>query len=380
MSSYVLTDGLIALRPVEKTDVDFVWRLELEPNMHDGIGLMPRSEAERRIEKGYWGEKSRVFVVELDRDNEREPVGVIGSDMENWNNGIEIGTSIMSKWRGVGVGTRAKVLLCDYLLATYPVERIEIMTWTENAAARRSTEKAGFTLEGISRREKFIRGDWRDFARYSILREEFAAAKERFYSTAQETIEPRKIPESEQAKEVLEGKLINLRPVGSEHMGFLARLFSNQWRFLHHEFVAEDEMKKENEAEDSLWGKKNRVFLIESKDGEVLGKVGIWSYDERNRFAEVGTLILPEVERGKGYGTEAKLLCMDYAFQIWPLNRIWAGTNQYNRAARCSLSRAGLRLTHVFSGVHTGTRCPDGAALYDVTREEFYGDRRTPDA
>lgn len=380
MNNYVLTDGLIGLRPIEKSDVDFIWRLELEPKPHDGIGLMPRSEAERRVEKGYWGEKSKVFVIDLLGNGKPESIGVIGSDMEDWKNGIEIGTTVTSKWRGSGIGTRAKVLICDYLFGTYPVERIELMTWTENGSARRSAEKAGFALEGISRREKFIRGAWRDFARYSILRDEFVPAKERFYSSAQETIEPRKIPESEQAKEVLEGKLINLRPAGSEHMGFLARLFSNQWRYLHHELVTEDEMKKESEGEDSFWGEKNRVFLIETKDGEVLGKVGIWSHDERNRFAEVGTLILPEVERGKGYGTEAKLLCMDYAFQIWPLNRIWAGTNQYNRAARCSLSRAGLRLTHVFSGIHTGKRCPDGAALYDVTRDEFHGERSTPDA
>ena len=380
MSKYVLTDGLIGLRPIEKTDVDFIWRLELEPNMHDGIGLMPRSEAERRIEKGYWGEKSRVFVVELTRDGKSEPVGVIGSDMEDWKNGIEIGTTVTSSWRGSGVGTRAKVVLCDYLLGTYPVERIEIMTWTENAAARRSTEKAGFTLEGISRREKYIRGAWRDFARYSLLREEFSDAKQRFYESAMQEFEPREVPEIRQAKEVLEGKLINLRPVGAEHVEFLARLFSNQFRYLQHEFVSEDEMKKENDGEESFWGDKNRVFLIESKGGDVLGKVGVWSYDERNRQAEVGTLILPEVERGKGMGTEAKILCMDYAFQVWPLNRIWAGTNQYNRAARCSLSRAGLRLTHVFAGVHTGTRCPDGAALYDVTREEFYNERSTPDA
>ncbi len=380
MSNCVLTDGLIGLRPIEKSDVDFMWRLELEPNPHDGIGLMPRSEAERRIEKEYWGDKSKVFVIESMRNGEPEPIGVIGSDMEDWKNGIEIGTTVMSKWRRCGIGSRAKVLICDYLFGTYPVERIELMTWAENLAAIRSAEKAGFTQEGISRREKFIRGAWRDFARYSILREEFPGAKKRFYETAAEHIEQREVSASEMGIEVLKGDLINLRPVGSEHVGFLARLFTNQWRFLHHEFVAEDEMKKENDGEDSFWGDKNRVFLIETKAGEVLGKVGIWSYDERNLQAEVGTLILPEVERGKGYGTEAKLLCMDYAFQVWPLNRIWAGTNQYNRAARCSLSRAGLRLTQVFSGIQTGTRSPDGAALYGVTREEFYNERSTPDA
>ena len=70
------------------------------------------------------------------------------------------------------MGTRAQRLLADHLLATTVVERIEASTDVENAAERRSLEKAGFTFEGVLRRAQFRSGAWHDMALYSLVRGE----------------------------------------------------------------------------------------------------------------------------------------------------------------------------------------------------------------
>lgn len=379
---FYLSDGVVALRPVEDSDLDFIWNMELEPKRFDDNNLIPKSALKRDMDKGrYWSEKSHVFVIELLQDD-GGPVGVIGANIGEKTERIEIGTTVVARWRGLGIGTRAKMLLIDYVFRAYPCNRIESHTAVDNVHAIRSLEKCGFIREGISREKHFVHGRERDFADYSLLRREFVQVRKNWKLTGNSTPFVPRIPdETELPQYTLKGKLIQIRPVELENLGFISELFSYTFPYNSQEFCFEDEFKKEYENEDdSLWGNKYRIFLIETHAGDPLGMVGLFDYDVHNRCVEVGTLIKPADARGKGYGTEAKLLCMGYAFDVWPIERIWAGTNQYNRGARCSLSRAGLRKWSVVAGVHCDARSPQGAALYSVTRDEWMNERTVCDA
>lgn len=82
----------------------------------------------------------------------------------------EIGILLVPEARGHGYGTLAQRLLVDYLFAHTTVHRIWAGTEVDNVAERRSLDKAGFTLEGVSRGTGWRDGAWRDGAIYSILR------------------------------------------------------------------------------------------------------------------------------------------------------------------------------------------------------------------
>ncbi|MEU1423536.1 MULTISPECIES: GNAT family protein [unclassified Kitasatospora] len=90
-----------------------------------------------------------------------------------WSMGIQL----LPGSRGRGIGTRAQILLVDYLFAYSPVARVEADTETENFAEQRALEKAGFTQEGVLRNVVFRDGQWRDSIRYSVLRDEAAARR-----------------------------------------------------------------------------------------------------------------------------------------------------------------------------------------------------------
>lgn len=82
------------------------------------------------------------------------------------------GINIAAAQRGQGYGTEAQRLLADYLLATYPIMRVEASTDISNIPEQRALEKAGFTREGVLRRAQWRAGEWHDLVVYSKLRGE----------------------------------------------------------------------------------------------------------------------------------------------------------------------------------------------------------------
>ena len=83
-----------------------------------------------------------------------------------------MGITITPEHRGKGYGAEAQRLLAGYLLATYPVMRVEASTDVANIVEQRALEKAGFTREGIARKAQWRAGQWHDLVVYSKLRGE----------------------------------------------------------------------------------------------------------------------------------------------------------------------------------------------------------------
>jgi RimJ/RimL family protein N-acetyltransferase len=84
----------------------------------------------------------------------------------------EIGIALLPEWRGRGVGWQAQAMLCDYLFAHTPAQRIQAGTHPENVAEQKALAKAGFQLEGVIRACEFRAGRWRDGLLYSRLRDD----------------------------------------------------------------------------------------------------------------------------------------------------------------------------------------------------------------
>ncbi|MDH3744181.1 MAG: GNAT family N-acetyltransferase [Acidobacteriota bacterium] len=73
-----------------------------------------------------------------------------------------------------------------------------------------------------------------------------------------------------------------------------------------------------------------RRFIVESEEDGVLGLTGLWNIDWHNRHALTALKLGSASVRGKGYGTDAIMTLMKYAFFEVGLNRLWSAILPYN--------------------------------------------------
>jgi len=112
-----------------------------------------------------------------------EDGSMIGStsywDFDAHNAHVEIGSTWLNRtsW-GTGRNAEAKLLLMTHAFETLDLERVAFRTDNLNERSQRAIERLGATREGVHRHEMRRRdGSWRDSVHYSLLREEWPAAK-----------------------------------------------------------------------------------------------------------------------------------------------------------------------------------------------------------
>lgn len=185
----------IRLRPVTEEDLVLHRRFATEPWLIglDWGGFRDARAARRRFdEDGFLGPDDGQLIVAVDparldakpADTDTGTAAEADADAEetsglvSWRAGVyagqgrywEIGIALLPEFRGRGIGWRAQAMLCDYLFAHTPVQRIQAATHAENLSEQRSLSKAGFQHEGVVRAAEFRDGQWRDGFLYSRLR------------------------------------------------------------------------------------------------------------------------------------------------------------------------------------------------------------------
>jgi RimJ/RimL family protein N-acetyltransferase len=175
---------LVYLRPAEREDLPtFVrWFGDAKTTR----GLMLRAPFSLAMEEqwftdmvGRQGTADYHFVI--CRLTDDTPIGTAGLHALDLANGVaEFGISIGEKgeWNK-GYGTDALHAICDFGFGELRLHRIELEVYAGNARARRSYEKAGFTLEGTLRERHFAEGRHEDVLVMSLLRPEWEAQDRR---------------------------------------------------------------------------------------------------------------------------------------------------------------------------------------------------------
>src|SRR4051794_15051079 len=164
----------VALRPVTEDDLPLLRRFLTEPGLIglDWAGFRDAGKIARRFATdGFLDADDTWLMVTVDDDGAAAGFvsyrkGQFGAAGPHY----EIGIALLPECRGRGIGWRAQAMLCEYLFAHTPVQRIQAGTHPENLAEQRSLVKAGFTLEGVIRAGEFRAGQWRDGYLYSRLR------------------------------------------------------------------------------------------------------------------------------------------------------------------------------------------------------------------
>jgi RimJ/RimL family protein N-acetyltransferase len=162
--------GLLA---AADTDEVFAWLPYARPaDLDQARGWIDAALADRRADRRF------PFAV-----LSAESGSVIGStsywDFDAHNAHVEIGSTWLNRgsW-GTGRNAEAKLLLMTHAFETLGLERVAFRTDILNERSQRAIERLGATREGVHRREMRRRdGSWRDSIHYSLLCEEWPAAK-----------------------------------------------------------------------------------------------------------------------------------------------------------------------------------------------------------
>ena len=107
-------------------------------------------------------------------------------------------------------------------------------------------------------------------------------------------------------------------------------------------------------------------------DDMLVGSIALQQIDRENGVASIGFGIGNRDYRGKGIGTKAITLILDYAFTVENLDRVYAEAYDFNQRSQRVLERVGF----VREGIHRKHELHNGARrdmyYYGILKEEFY--------
>lgn len=116
-----------------------------------------------------------------------------------------------------------------------------------------------------------------------------------------------------------------------------------------------------------------RMFAIEDRQGRHIGNIMYYNVDTLHQEAELGITIGDQRCWGRGYGTEAVRLLVQYLIGRLGLRRVHLKTLAWNHRARRCFQKAGF--------VECGRRERGGHTfiLMELRREWLEGSQRPPD-
>lgn len=176
----IIRGAHVLLRPPERSDIPMfvAWLNDYETSRH----LTTRAPLSIPLEERWFddmltrqGKDAWHFVICLLADKRAiGTAGLFGLDLLNGQAGFGIFIGERALWNR-GLGTDALEAISDFGFGELRLERIWLDVFTDNARAKRSYEKAGFSVEGVLRHDVYRSGRFQDVYRMSLLRAEWEA-------------------------------------------------------------------------------------------------------------------------------------------------------------------------------------------------------------
>jgi len=136
---------------------------------------------------------------------------------------------------------------------------------------------------------------------------------------------------------VFEGQLVRLRAIAKDDLPRFVAWINDQEVARHLDFYRPISLEDEERWFAAVaTSASDSVFTLETVTGEHIGSIGLHQIDTRARSAMLGVFIGEKRFWGKGYGTEAVQLLLEYAFDQLNLHRVFLYVHEHNpRAVRC---------------------------------------------
>ena len=163
----------VTIRPIEKDDFELFYSWTQNQNCLGDFMDMEMIYKDKFLESLDKSTKNVTGFYAIIEDKEGTSIGIINYfEVIGSNTTLEIGMFIAEESsRGKGVGTECIKLFVSYLFKTKNIMRIQYTTKTDNISTKIIGEKIGFEVEGILKKYKFVKGDFRDFYLMAITRD-----------------------------------------------------------------------------------------------------------------------------------------------------------------------------------------------------------------
>jgi RimJ/RimL family protein N-acetyltransferase len=170
-----LSDGVIALRPLDERDLPAIERAASDAEIRKWFDLHARRPTDYLAAKrAAWAAGTGASFAICDAALREICVGHVFVERDDDGRG-SVGYWLLKDGRGEGRATRALRLMASWALPELRLGRLQLHTDPENVASQRVAERAGFTREGILRAYD-DRGDGTraDAVVYSLLPQDLA--------------------------------------------------------------------------------------------------------------------------------------------------------------------------------------------------------------
>ena len=88
---------------------------------------------------------------------------------------------------------------------------------------------------------------------------------------------------------------------------------------------------------------RGRLLFAVMLEGRPIGEVKLWDIDRENRECKLGIHMQSDAVKGRGFGTRAEELAVEYAFRELGLRRVLADAIVKNTRSQHVLEKAGFR-------------------------------------
>lgn len=152
----------------------------------------------------------------------------------------------------------------------------------------------------------------------------------------------------------LSGKLVNLRPISKLDIPTITRWINNpEVRHYLSTIFPQTEKAEEEWYEKISNSKTDIVLVIETKAGVAIGLMGIHRIDWVNRNATTGAVIGEKEYWGKGYGTDAKMILLEYIFHTLNIHKVGSSVFTFNKRSlhyslHCGYKVEGRKRKHIW--------------------------------
>jgi RimJ/RimL family protein N-acetyltransferase len=118
--------------------------------------------------------------------------------------------------------------------------------------------------------------------------------------------------------------------------------------------------------------KEHNYSIIDLETNELIGNCGFLEVDNLNQIGEAGIFIGNKSFWGKGYGTEALTLLLDYGFKALNLHNIQLKVYDYNKRGIRSYEKIGFKLIGIRRNALYRNRERHNIIFMDILANEFY--------
>ena len=180
-------------------------------------------------------------------------------------------------------------------------------------------------------------------------------------------------------KQTLRGRRVRLEPLDPERhrAGLEAAIADGDLPALWVTTVPRPDQLSEafGAAEEAFAAGRELAFAtIDAGTGRVAGSTRFMAIEPVQRRVEIGSTFLAASYQRTHVNSEAKLLMLEHAFDVWGVNRVELLTDVLNERSRAAIARLGARQEGVLRAHKV---MPDGrirdSALYSITRPEWPG-------